>query len=404
MRYRYRGVKANGDVLTGALDGASREDAARQVYALGVTPISITPEQSGIAALLAMEIGGGAGLSPPVVTALTRDLAALLAAGLPLARALELLAQLNEKAAARKLVLGVLERVRGGVTLAEALAQWPESFPADYRALVQTGEASGNLAQTLETLAETRARAEALRGQVISALIYPAILLVVAGLTIMILLTLVLPQFEPLFTSAGAQMPLLTRVFMALGDFLGAWWWALLAGVALAWMLFRLAYQRPGFRLAVDAALLRWPVAGPLLARLQGVRFGRAFGMLLAGGVPVPQALDTARAAVTNAALGARVDAAAQGVRLGQPLSSVVDETSGFPILLGKMIRVGEETGALDDMVDRAVSILDLEARRGLERLVSLLVPGITLILGGFVALIVSAILSAMFQANELVF
>lgn len=402
--FHYKGVKQGGEIVEGDVRAASRDEVVGQLYAMGLTPIAISQARKGLYGLLTLEIGGGRALGAAQVTAITRELSTLLSAGLPLDRALGLLRDLANRAATAEILDEVLKRLRGGASFADALELRSDVFPADYRAMIRAGETSGTLDSVLDTLSRTRERADALRSQVRSALVYPAILLVVAGLTVVVLLTLVLPQFEPLFTSADSEMPFLTRVFMALGAFIGAWWWALVAGAAVAVVGFREARRNPGFRLAVDRRLVALPMVGALLAAVDTVRFGRTLGMLMGGGVAAPQALDTARASLRNEALAEIAATTAVRVRAGQALSEALSASQGFPPLFLQLVRVGEETGQLEAMLARAVEILDAEARRSLEQLVSLLVPVITLLLGGFVALIVTAILSAMFKANELVF
>jgi general secretion pathway protein F len=400
-QFHYTALTAAGARVSGELEAASPAEAVAALQRSGHYPLSTTPAiptlLGRLIALVRRRRGTGSALS---VT--THELAALLGAGMPLDRALEIVATI---ATDKRLAAGfarLRERVRGGAGLAAALEAEPELFPPLYVSLVQAGEASGSLEAALARLAEHLERARAVAEQLRSAMIYPVILLTTAGLTLAFVLTRVLPQFKPLFAQAGKALPLSTRIVMGLADLASDWGWlAIVIGLG-TWLGLRHALQDPGFRLRWDARLLKLPGIGPILAETEAGRFARTLGTLVRAGMTLPAALALARQTLGNKAMAAAVGEAAGKLRAGESLGALLDRSGLFPELAGQLVKVGEATGRLDDMLLHQAGLFERDVSRRIERWLGALVPGLTIVLGLLVAGIVGSVLVAILQVNEL--
>lgn len=404
-QFRYKAVNAAGDILEGEMEAANREAVVARLHDLGHTPIRADEIKGGsLWGFLTADIGGGRRARPKDVTMITRQLATLLGAGLPLDYALKLLVDLAERKAVSDLLDGVLRRVRSGDTLAQAFEAEPDVFPSDYISMIRAGEAGGALDGVLARLADYLERADELKGTVTSALIYPAILLVLAGGAVVVLLTLVIPQFKPLFEQAGADLPLATQIIVGVGEAIENYWWAMIGAVVFVVFGVRARYARPQTRLAWDRRLLGVPLAGDLAAKVETARFSRMLGTLLGNGVALLNGLAIAQGTLKNAALAQAVGRAAEKVKGGRGLAETLMGEGVFPPLSLHLLRVGEETGNLESMLFKIADIYDDEVKRSIDRLMALLVPALTVVLGVFIAGIIGSIMSAILKVNELAF
>ena len=295
----------------------------------------------------------------------------------------------------------IREAVRDGASLATALGRQPRSFPPLYVGLVRAGEAGGTLAATLDQMAELLERERALAANVTSALIYPALLLVVAIGSIALLLTQVLPQFVPLFEQNGAALPGPTQLLITAGDLVSGYGAYAVLAAAGAFLVLRQALRRPGPRSVADRLLLRLPILGGLAREVLAARFTRTLGTLLNNGVPLVSAMAILRDTVGNLAAVAAVDQATLAVKGGAGLARSLAAAGIFPTRTIHLLQLGEEA-ELGPMALRAAVIHEEKSRTGLQRLVSLLVPVITIVMGAAVAGIVSALLLAMLSLNDL--
>jgi general secretion pathway protein F len=402
-RFRYKSVTPAGELVEGELVAVDRLAAIGQLHGDGHTPIRADEVGEGpIARLAAIKILGGRGLSYADLVLLTHELATLLHAGLPLDRSLVMLADLADGGAKRRFVNGLLESVQSGATLAEALERRTDALPSFYIGMVRAGEAGGNLDTVLTRLAEVLARMQALRETVKSAMYYPIIVLVVAGLSIGFLLTAVVPQFRPLFESSGAALPETTKIVIALGDMLREYWWLILAALVGLALLVRFHYARPAGRLTWDALLLRIPILGDIALKAEVARFSRTLGTLLASGVVALNALSIAVNTLSNRKIAREVADLAGKLKKGEGLAGPLLQTGIFPKLAVQLVQVGEETGQLDSMLLRIADTYDEGVKRTLQRLLALLVPAITVGLGLLVATIIGSMLTAILSAYEL--
>jgi general secretion pathway protein F len=287
----------------------------------------------------------------------------------------------------------VRDHVRGGGALSDALEAEPGVFSRLYVNMVRAGEVGGSLDVTLTRLSNYLERAKALRESVINALIYPAILVVMVFGALFVLLAFVVPRFLPMFKDMNVELPMITKVVLFVGTALQDWWWLIGALIFGGVMLLRRRLAEPAVRLTWDARVLKMRIVGPLVARLETARLARTLGTLLKNGVPLLTAITIGRNVLGNTALAEAVDKAGEEVKTGGGLAFALGQSKRFPKLALQMISVGEESGALDDMLMKVADTFDVEARNTVDRLLAALVPVLTVVMTGVVAIIMMAIL-----------
>jgi len=399
-RFRYRAL-SGGEMLKGVMDGASAADVAASLQKRGAMVLAVSPHGRGHE-LLSFKIGGASVLRGTELVDATRELSTMLGAGQDLDRALRLM---TDEAPNKRVgdVLGrVRELVRNGAPLANALQTEPKSFSRLYIGLIRAGEAGGDLARTLERLAGLLERQRSMASAVQSAMIYPAILLVAAIGSIMLLLTQVLPQFVPLFAQNGATLPPSTAFLLATGNAVSAYGLYALLALGAAALAARQALQKPATRLAADKWLLRLPVIGGLQREILAARLARTLGMLLSNGVPLLGALAIVQDVMGNQAAQNAVRTAAESVKTGQGLAPALAKAEVFPTRLVHLLRLGEATAQLGPLALRSADIHEERTNMALQRMVALLVPAITILMGAAVAGIVSSLLLAMLSLNDI--
>ena len=401
--YRYKALNARGELLDGQMEAASNAEVAARLQEQGHLPVE---------AKLASEAGGESAwraLFKPKPFAgqrlvqFTQQLATLLAAGQPLDRALSILLELPEDEAARRTISDIREAVRGGASLSAALDRQHGAFSRLFVNMVRAGEAGGNLHETLQRLADYLERSRAMRARVVNALVYPAILLAMVGLSLLFLLGYVVPQFSAMYDSLDADLPWFSQLVLGLGVFVRDWWTLLLAIPVLALLWLDRKRRDPAFMLGFDAWLLQRKLAGPLVARLDTARLARTLGTLLRNGVPLLSALGIARNVLDNRVLANDVDAAAEEVKNGIGLSAALGKGKRFPRLALQMIQVGEESGALDAMLLKTADTFEQETSIAMDRLLAALVPAVTLVLATVVGIVILAVLSPIYDLTNVV-
>lgn len=397
----YKAVRMDGEALEGQIEAADEAAVIRQLQQEGLIPLS-TRRAGGVRDqlysqrrrqnLTAKEIGG-----------LTRELSTLLEAGLTLDRSLQILIELGDQERIIRVLGDLQNRVRGGATFSAALEQQGGQFPRLYINMVRAGESSGALDAVLGRLAEYLEKTADLRDTVISALVYPLILLVVAGLSVILLLVFVVPQFAVLFQDMGAALPLPTRIVMGVGDFFREFWWALLALIAVIAVLLEKALAKPEVRDRFDSRVLRLPLFGDLIWKLETARFCHTLATLLKNGLTLLSALNLAKEVVNNRKLVELMTEAGEDLKHGRGLAQPFTQREILPQMALQMIRVGEESGALDTMLAKVASIYDKETQSSVKRLLTLLEPALIIGLGVVVAGIIISIIVPILGANELV-
>jgi general secretion pathway protein F len=402
-RFAYKAVTSSGDLLEGEMEAATRQAVVDRLRGLGHTPIRADELKGRAQAALSRgRLFAARRLSPGAVALFTRELATLLRAGLPLDRALMILGEIAEDARRREIVGRVLEAVRGGSSLADALEVLKDSLPPYYIGLVRAGEAGGSLDTVLTRLADVLERAQTLRESVRSAMYYPAFVLVMSVLTVVVLFTLVVPQFRPLFEDSTQPVPTPMAIIMSLSDALQHYGWALLGAIIAVILVIRIQLGRPAGRLGRDRLILRLPLMGQLIMKVEASRFARTLGTLLANGVVVLSALSITAGTIGNRAVAQAVDGITGHLKRGEGLAKPLMETGVFPRLAVRLIQVGEESGQLETMLLRVADIYDEEVKQSLQRIISLLVPVVTIFLGFIVAAIIGSMLTAILSTYDL--
>lgn len=412
----WRAADISGKVVDGRLSAASAAAVLKQLRQQGLTPLNI--EDAALGSFSPAAAGGAADMSGALapakgrvdkglvksadVLALTSELAIMLRAGLALDNALRVLIDMSHKPSVAALLQGILEAVKGGTPLSRALSQHRELFGDFYINMIRSGEASGQMSSVLERLVEHMERQRALRDSVISATIYPAILLGVAVLSLIAMLGFVVPQFEKLFTDMGDALPMPTRLVMGLGHAFTSY--GLVIGVVvigvgallMRWM------RSPAGQQWSQSRLLRLPLMGRLVLKYQLTLFSRSLGTLLGNGVPMLTALHIATETVNNLILRQALARVAPIVKEGGKVVQAVAATGIFEPLAINLIRVGEETGRIGPMMLELANILNREVETGIKRLLTLVEPVLILVLGVLIAAIIVSILLGILSINDL--
>ena len=418
--YVWRAAAASGKVVEGRLSAVTEAQALKQLRAQGLTPLSIgdsatsggASSGSAMGAASANEAIGAAAVPKgragkgPVkaadVLALTSELSIMLRAGLALDNALRVLIDMSYKPSMASLLQGILDAVKGGTPLSRALAQHRDLFGDFYINMIRSGEASGQMSSVLERLVEHMERQRALRDSVISATIYPAILLGVAVLSLIAMLGFVVPQFEKLFTDMGDALPMPTQIVMALGHAFTRY--GLFIGIVALGLglMVRRWVASPAGRQWWQARLLKLPLMGRLALKYQLTLFSRSLGTLLGNGVPMLTALHIATETVSNTVLQQALSRVAPIVKEGGKVVQAVSATGIFEPLAINLIRVGEETGRIGQMMIELSNILNREVETGIKRLLTLVEPVLILVLGILIAAIIVSILLGILSINDL--
>jgi general secretion pathway protein F len=401
--FAYRAADRVGRTVDGVMEAYDTQAVVERLHREDYFPLRVEPaDRQGWLGRLG-QVAGTARVPARDVLAFTQQLATLVEAGLPLERTLAILGDLTSGRRLGEIVRDVTQSVRGGSTLADALARHqPRPFPRLYVNTVRAGERGGVLEHALRRVADHLEAQRELREAVVSALIYPALLFTVGVGAVIFLLTFVLPRFAVMFADLGQTLPLPTRILLAISQGTVAYWWVG-AGAALGSVLvWQVISRSDAGRLRIDGWLLGLPLAGELLRRVEVGRAVRTLGTLLASGVPLLAALDVAREGAGNRVVAAALGAVHAGVKRGEGLARPMADTGAFPALAVHMVRVGEETGRLDEMLGRLATVYEREIRLAVRRLVATLEPAIIVVLGVIVLGIVLAILLAILSINEL--
>lgn len=408
--FKFNAVDGQGVAHAGEISGVTRAAVLDSLQQQGLTPVSLAElgerHRAGLFDGLRTHwrrrsVGK---IDSKQLAALTDSLAALLRAGLTVDRALGITSKLTPDGPVRQFVSELGKSVRAGRSLAEALSRSGRPLPGYYVGMIEAGEAGGSLALTLSRLAELLTRQQQVRERIRSALIYPVLLATVVLLTVVLLLTFVLPRFGALFAESDTPLPMATRVVLAVGNFVTAHWWLLaIVGVSVV-SAFTYWIRSPEGRRRLDTHMSKSRLTFGLPAAIDTARMLRTLGTLLSNGVQIGGALRIARATLTNTRLRQGLDEAAQRIKAGESASSALAAAGVFPAHAVQLTRVGEETGRLDELLLEAATILESESSLRLERLLALLVPVLTIGMGGLIAALIGSVLIGLLSVNELAF
>jgi general secretion pathway protein F len=398
LTFAYRAVSRTGDVLRGEMEAPSREAALARLHAEGAVPLHVSGRRPGWWRALSADLSARR-MRPREVAEFVARLATLIGAGVPLESAVGIL---GGGKAARRTLGAVLGRLRNGASLADALEAERRVFPPLVISMVRAGELSGTLATTLARLGEYLRRSEDSAQTIRSALIYPAILLVAAAASVVVVFTAVLPALRPVIEASNSALPLPVSLAFALSDAVEAGWWLLPLGAIAVALVGRRAWKNPVQRTRLDAILLRLPLLRTAILRADGARFARTLGTLIGGGVPMQAALEAAQRVVANRVLAAALDNVTRTVREGGGLADPLAATKLFPDMAVQIVRIGEATGQVDRMLLQLAEILEQDFSRDIGRALAVLVPGLTIGLGLMVAGIVASVMMAVLSINDL--
>lgn len=405
--YHWEAFDASGQRSSGHHQAASVADVVLHLRKNRLSPVKVQ-EAAGVSSAAAMAAGQGVRKlqTGPIkaldIHTMTTELAIMMRAGLSLDNALKVLLEMSHKQAMQSMLQAVLDGVKGGMPLSQALQQHQQHFGEFYINMVRSGEASGQMAAVLGRLSEHLERQRALRDSAISATIYPAILLGVAVLSLVAMLGFVVPQFEQLFTDMGDALPLPTQWVMALGHAFRSYGLYILALCALGFWLLRRWLSSPQGRKKWQNWLLRLPLVGTVLHKYQITLYSRSLGTLLDNGVGLMVALRIASDTVDNDVIRTPLEQMAPLVKQGQRLAHAAAQSGQFEPLALNLVRVGEETGRLGDMMLQLSDILNREVETSIKRLLTMLEPALILVLGILIAAIIVAILMGILSVNDL--
>lgn len=405
--YSFEALNAQGATQKGLIDADTAKAARSMLRGRGLVPLAVEPAVSsnsgGRGSGLNMTLWGGRVFNATTLAVWTRQLAGLVSSGLPLERALSALAEEAEKDEQRRLVASLRAEVNAGASFATALGQHPREFSPIYTGVIAAGEQSGQLGTVLESLADDLETREALKNKLVGASLYPAIVTVVAIVIVVFLVSYVVPQVAGVFAGSKRALPFLTVVMLAISDFVRNYGWLMLGLLVLAGVGLVLARRNDALRLRMDAAWLRLPLVGRLARGYNAARFAATLAMLAAAGVPILRALQTAAETLSNRSMRADALDALVLVREGAPLASALASKKRFPPLVAMFARLGEQTGQLPVMLQRAAVQLGAEVQRRAMHLATILEPLLIVAMGVVVMLIVLAVLMPIIQLNQLV-
>ena len=408
--FSYRALQADGKIAEGVLDAGSRPDALRQIETLGLRPVSVAESLSKAAKNGSTPASLGKvsfkfaakKVSAKELENFTRLLSSLLAAGVPLSRALVILQREASSPAARAKWKEVHDLVVDGLSLADAMAKSPETFPRVYVAMVEAGEAGGFLDVVLAQIAEFQSREKELKSKVMTAMLYPCILLVLALIVLAVLLVFFIPKFQRVFASIHGSLPLITQMIIAASDAMRSYGWLIAAGLAGLYFLVRAWFASEKGKRTWEGLVLKSPLVGPLIAQFAMARFCRMLGTLIGGGVPLVHGLNVARRSIGNQilvdAVAQSIERVQQGGRLGQ---SLADCKSLFPGSVLEMIAVAEESGKLDAELVRIAGETETDLDRNLKTAVAFAEPVMLFLIAGFIGVIFIGMLLPVLSMSE---
>jgi general secretion pathway protein F len=398
--FSYKAIARDGKPCEGTLEAGGLDLASRQLRSQGLTLLKLDAGASN-----AIEATATLSGKPPTrqeILSMTSELAVLLRAGLPLDRALKVLIDMAAAPSMRQLLLELLAEVKGGKALSHALQPHDQLFGTFYINMVRSGEASGHMSTVLERLVEYLENAKTTRDSVVSALIYPGILLFVAVLSIVGMLGFVVPQFETLFADMGEGLPLMTKMVIAFSDFVKSWGWLAAIIATGLWLYFRRWAATEEGKAKVDSRLLSIPLLGNIIFEFEVSKFARTVGTLLGNGVSLLKAISIAIDTVDNYVIKEALNVLPPAVKAGKRMSVALENTGMFTPMVIQMIRVGEESGSLGEMMLELARVFDAHVQSGVKRSLTLLEPVLILFMGFFIAVIIISILMGILSVNDL--
>jgi general secretion pathway protein F len=401
--YNYKASTFEGKIVEGTMEASDDGTASLKLQEMGLLPVRI-----GISAhqtAFTREIDWPwkrKKVRRKDLLVFTQELHTLVHAGFPLDRTLAVLGQLAESPAMAEVVQDVLKEVKGGKSFSEALAKYPEVFPKVYVSMVKAGEAGGALDEILSRLSTYLLTSEDLRSYIFSSMIYPVLLSIVGILSVTVLTIFVVPRFTAIFQDMGVPLPLPMAILKNLSGFLTYYWWAVLIMIVLVGIYFRRFRASTEGRLKLDRWMLRIPLVGALLRKIEVARFSRSLGTLLHGGVPLLQSMTIVREIIANQSIAVTIEPIRNGIKKGEGITQPMKQSGVFPPLAMHLIEVGEESGKLDGMLIQVAEVYDVEVRNSIKNLIAFFEPALILLMGIIIGTIVVSMLMAIFSINDI--
>jgi general secretion pathway protein F len=402
--FSYRAYGGRGEFAEGRIEAASPDAASQMLWAQGLTPFRLKPADADGERWWQREVFGRSRSTPAQLASFTRDFATLNSAEIPLDDALRILAAQAPSRAMRAVIASLLADVLDGSHLSDAMHKHPQVFAVDYVSAVRSGEVGGTLGQVLEEMADLLERRMEIRNRVRSALVYPAILVAFAIVTVSLIVAVLVPGIAPIFAEGGKPMPGAIGFVLAVQAHWTGIAVSLLVAMVAATGAFVVALRRPQVRLAIDRGKLRSPALGGFILERETARFARSLGTLLRAGVPLLQASTSARAVIGNRHLGAGIDRALEAVREGSSLHRALERCAALPPVALRMISVGEEAGKLDRMLLRMAAMFEQQTQRTMDRFMTILTPALTLTIAFLVGSLILTVMNAILSINELAY
>ncbi len=400
--YSYRASTLEGKIVEGTIDAVDHGAVAIKLQDMGLLPIRVGI--AGKKSALTREIEWpwkGRRISRKHLLVFTQELHTLVRSGFPLDRSLSVLSQLAESEVLAEVIQDVLKEVKGGRSFSEALSKYPEVFPKIYVNMIKAGEAGGAMEDVLGRIASFLETSENLRSYFVGALIYPVLLSVVGVASVTILTLFVVPRFVAVFEDTGLPLPLPMAILKGVSDFLGGYWWLVLLGIALVAVLIRRSRSTVEGRLKWDRWVLRAPLLGEVLRKIEVARFARTLGTLLHGGVPLLQGMTIVREIIGNQGIATLIDPIRNGIKKGEGIAKPMKQSGVFPPLAMHLIEVGEESGKLETMLVQVADVYDNEVRSSIRNLIAFFEPALILVMGIIIGTIVVSMLLAIFSIND---
>ncbi len=400
--YSYKAATMDGKLVEGVMEAPDNGTVSVRLQEMGLLPIRVgLGEQKS---LFTREISWPwkrRKVRKKDLLVFTHELHTLVRSGIPLDRSLAVLGKLAESAALAEVIQNVLKAVKGGKSFSEALGEYPEVFPKVYVNMVHAGEVGGVLEDILGRLSVFLETAENLRSYVVGALIYPALLSVVAVISVCIMMFFVVPRFVGVFRDIGVPLPLAMTILHRLSGVFTGYWWLLLTAVVLISVYLRRLHTSPDGRLKWDRWLLRLPLWGPVVRKVEVARFSRTLGTLLHSGVPLLQGMNIVREILSNQGIAVAIEPIRNGIKKGEGIAQPMKQSGVFPPLAMHLIEVGEESGKLDTMLIQVADVYDVEVRNAIKNLIAFFEPALILTMGLIIGTVVVSMLLAIFSIND---
>lgn len=397
--YQWQGINRKGDRVNGEYKGTSEKDVKESLKRQGVNPTKIKKKPEPI-----LKIGAAYKILPVDIAMVSRQLATMLTAGVPLVQSMAIVAEGHEKPKVRDLLNQINSDIQSGVPVAEALKQHPKYFDDLYCDLVAVGEQSGSLDQVFDRIATYKEKTEALKSKIKKALLYPISVIVVAFCVTLLLLIFVVPQFESIFAGFGAELPAFTVFVLEISEVVQNYWYFIIGGLFLAGYLFKQAhFKSEAVRNNTDIFVLKIPIIGPIIRKACIARFSRTLATTFTAGVPLLEGLESAAGSSGNYIYKKAILEARRDVESGLMLNIAIRASNIFPNMLVQMIMIGEEAGTIDDMLNKVANIYEMEVDDAVEGLTTLVEPLIMVVIGGLVGSLIVAMYLPIFEMGNIV-